>query len=72
MKYFAMILRIFIVLHGIHMMFLSGFEPKTPLMCWWLAVTLIGIYLILQAVVWPRNIVCPFFKKCREKWGCKK
>lgn len=72
MKYFGIVLRILIILSGVHMMILSWFERESALMCSWVSVTLIGIYLALQAVMWPKSMLCPFTEKCREKMWCKK
>jgi len=71
MKYFAIILRILIIVFWVHMMHLSNWTPDTPPFCSWVAIILIGLYLGLQAMIWPKAMLCPFTAKCREKMGCK-
>lgn len=71
MRIFAMLLRVLIVATGVYMMYLSGFEPKTPLMCSGIAVVLIGAYLALQSITWPKSLLCPLNHGCSTE-GCDK
>jgi len=71
MKYFAIILRILIIVIGFKMMSLGNWEPNTAPYCSGVGFVLIGLYLGLQAMIWPKAMLCPFTKKCREKMGCK-
>lgn len=71
MKYFAMVLRVLIVLIWFKMLSISGWTPATAPFCSGIGFILIGLYLALQAAVWPKAILCPLFSKCREKMGCK-
>ena len=74
MKYFAMILRILIIVVWFKMMSMGGAEgwtPNTPPFCSGIGFVLIGLYLALQSFVWPKALLCPLGKKCREKMGCK-
>lgn len=71
MKYFAIILRIAIVVVWIHMLQLAQWTPNTPPFCSGIGFILIGLYLWLQAMIWPKAMLCPFTAKCREKMGCK-
>ncbi len=71
MKYFAIILRILIVVVWIKMMALWNWTPQTAPFCSGIGFILIGLYLALQAMIWPKAMLCPFTAKCREKMGCK-
>jgi len=74
MKYFAIILRILIILVGFKMMSMGwaeGWTHGTPPFCSGIGFVLIGLYLSLQAMIWPKAMLCPFTAKCREKMGCK-
>jgi len=71
MKYFAMVLRVLIVLVGFKMMSISGWTPQTAPFCSGIGFILIGLYLALQAFVWPKALLCPLGMNCRKKMGCK-
>ena len=71
MKYFAMILRIAIIVMWVHMMHLGNWTPNTPPFCSGIGFILIGLYLALQSAVWTKAMLCPLFSKYREKMGCK-
>jgi predicted tellurium resistance membrane protein TerC len=71
MKYFAIILRILIIAVWIKMMALWNWTPNTPPFCSGIGFILIWIYLTLQALIWPKAMLCPFTQKCREKMWCK-
>lgn len=71
MKYFAMLLRVLIIVVWFKMMSISGWTPQTAPFCSGIGFVLIGLYLALQSFVWPKALLCPLGKKCREKMGCK-
>lgn len=71
MKYFAMVLRVLIVLIWFKMLSLSGWTPATEAFCSGIGFILIGLYLAIQAAIWPKAMLCPLFSKCRKKMGCK-
>lgn len=71
MKYFAIILRIAIVVVWFKMLSLSGWTPVTVPFCSGIGFILIGVYLTIQSMIWPKAMLCPFTAKCREKMGCK-
>jgi len=71
MKYFAMLLRVLIFVAWFKMMSLSGWTPNTAPFCSGIGFVLIGLYFALQSFVWPKALLCPLGKKCREKMGCK-
>lgn len=71
MKYFAIILRILIVIVWIKMMMLWKWTPDTAPFCSGIGFVLVGLYFTLQAMIWPKAMLCPFTAKCREKMGCK-
>ena len=71
MKYFAMALRVLIVLVWFKMLSLSGWESNTAQFCSGIGFIVVGVYLTLQAMAWPKALLCPFTAKCREKMGCK-
>ncbi len=71
MKYFAMVLRVLIILVWFRMLFISGWTPNTAPFCSGVGFILIGLYLAIQAAIWPKAILCPLFSKCREEWSCK-
>jgi len=71
MKYFAIILRILIIVVGFKMMSLGNWTPNTPPFCSGIGFILIGLYLGLQAMIWPKAMLCPFTASCRKKMGCK-
>ena len=71
MKYFAMALRVLIVLVWFQMLSLSGWELNTAPFCSGIGFIIVGLYLALQAMVWPKALLCPLGAKCREKAGCK-
>jgi len=71
MKYFAMVLRVVIILIGFKMLSISGWTPNTAPYCSGIWFILVGVYFAIQAFVWPKALLCPLGKKCREKMGCK-
>ncbi|MDQ7008798.1 MAG: hypothetical protein Q9M94_00725 [Candidatus Gracilibacteria bacterium] len=71
MKYFAMVLRVLIILVGFKMMSISGWTPQTAPFCSGIGFILIGLYLAIQAAIGPKAMLCPLFSKCREKGSCK-
>ena len=74
MKYFAIVLRIAIILVGFKMMSMggtNGWEANTAPFCSGIGFIVVGLYLTLQAMAWPKALLCPFTAKCREKMGCK-
>jgi hypothetical protein len=62
MKYFAIVLRILIIAIWIKMMALWNWTPNTPPFCSGIGFILIGVYLSLQALFWPRALICPFIQ----------
>jgi len=50
---------------------MSWIKPDTIEFCTWLGFIVIWIYFSLQALVWPKVLLCPFSEKYREKMGCK-
>ena len=66
MKFFAIILRILIIVVWFKMLSISGWKPNTPPFCSWIGFILIGLYLALQAIFWPKAMTCPF-GKCKNK-----
>jgi hypothetical protein len=74
MKYFAMVLRVLIVLVGFKLMSMGwaeGWTPQTAPFCSGIGFILVGLYLSLQAMFWPKALLCPLGAKCRKNMGCK-
>ena len=71
MKYFAIVLRVLIVIIWFKMLALSGWDANTAPFCSGIGFIVVGLYLGLQAMIWPKALLCPFTAKCREKMGCK-
>ncbi len=71
MKYFAIVLRILIVIIWFKMLAMSGLAPQTEGFCTGIWFIVVGLYLTLQAMAWPKALLCPFTASCREKNGCK-
>jgi hypothetical protein len=69
MWYIALIIRLLIIATWIFMI-VQNPVPQTPPFCSWAAFILIGVYLQLLSVFWPKAMLCPFFD-CRD-WACKK
>ena len=65
MKYFAIILRILIIVIWVQMLILAEWKPHTPPFCSGIGFILIGLYLALQAIMWPKSMICPFFGGCK-------
>jgi hypothetical protein len=70
MKYFAVALRVLIILVWFKMMYLWNWEPNTVPFCSWIGFIVVWVYFTLLAVVWPKALLCPF-KKCDWK-KCEK
>ena len=69
MKYLALVLRIVLVLIWVRILVLNGFTPWSIETCTavWFIVT--WAYLALQAIVWPKALLCPFGESCKtDSW----
>ena len=62
MKYIAIIIRIVIIIIWFRLMAISWWTPNTIWFCNGIGFVLVGLYLILQALFWPRAMVCPFIQ----------
>jgi len=70
MKIFAMLLRATIIIVWIIMLYLSWWNMSSPPFVSGIGFIVSGIYLVLQAIVWPKALLCPLFHK--SEWCCKK
>lgn len=70
MWFFAMALRVLIIIVWVKMLYISGWKADTAPFCSGIWFILIWIYLALQAIAWPKAILCPLFHK--GEWCCKK
>jgi len=71
MKYFAMVLRVLIILMWFHLMSIWLWTPGTAPFCSGVGFILIWVYLSLQSAVWPKALLCPLFHKCKSG-SCEK
>lgn len=71
MKIIAMILRVLVIVVWFKMMSLSWWEINTAPFVSGIGFIALGLYLILQAIKWPKALLCPIFHGCGPE-KCKK
>ncbi len=62
MKYFAILLRLLIILIWIKILIISKANFWTVDFCTWVGFIVVWLYLSLQALFWPRALICPFIQ----------
>ena len=70
MKYLALVLRVILVLIWVRIFVLNGFSAWSIETCTALWFIVTGAYLAIQAIVWPKALLCPFWKSCKGS-SCK-
>ncbi len=70
MRYFSLFLRILIFVIWFKLLHFSGYKPETAEFCSGIWFILVSLFLSMQAVMWPKAMLCPFFGWLRS--GCSK
>ena len=71
-RIFAIILRILIIAIWFKILVLSNCTPNTTLFCSWIGFIAIGIYFAIQAIKWPKYLLCPIVYGLKYEAPCKK
>ena len=71
MKIIAIVLRVLIIIVWIKMILLGNGSFDNPPFVSGIWFVLTGLYLVLQAIVWPKSMLCPIFHWCGKE-SCKK
>ncbi len=67
MKYLAIALRLLILIIGVKILMIEGWDISTASSLSGIAFVFIAVYFGLMSLVWEASLACPFFTGCRKK-----